>query len=119
MLEGTRNGHYISYARICAYIDVSGALPKAIKLISLQGKDPVAEVVKEVFSVIKLAKIVKKTYATTFVSGNGGFGRAFNGNSTQLKKKARPEVIADVFSLVLLSGFNTSVCIGRQRTGVV
>ena len=40
---------------------------------TLQGKDPLAEVIKEVFSVIKLAKIVKKTYATASVSGNGGF----------------------------------------------
>ena len=56
-------------------------------LSQLQGKDPLAEVIKEVFSVIKLAKIVKKTYATTSVSGNGGFGGAFNGNSTQLKRK--------------------------------
>lgn len=32
MSKGTKNGHYISYARICAYIDVSGALPEAIKL---------------------------------------------------------------------------------------
>ena len=54
---------------------------------SLQGKYPLAEVIKEVFSVIKLAKIVKKTYATTFVFRNRGFSRAFNGNSTQLKKK--------------------------------
>ena len=50
------------------------------KKIPLQGKDPRAEDIKEVFSVIKLAKIVKKTYANTFVSGNGGFGGAFNGN---------------------------------------
>ena len=54
--------------------------------ISLQGKYPLAEVIKEVFSVIKLAKFVKKTFATTSVYGYEGFGRAFNGNSTQLKK---------------------------------
>ena len=65
--------------------------------LSLQGKDPLAEVIKEVFSVIKLAKIVKKTYATTSVSGNEGFGGAFNGNSTQIKKNGRPKVITDVF----------------------
>ena len=52
---------------------------------SLQGKDSLAEVIKEVFSVIKLAKIVKKIFATTFVYGYGGFGGAFNENSTQLK----------------------------------
>ena len=54
------------------------------------------EVIKEVFSVIKLAKIVKKTFATTFY-GYGGFGGAFNENSTQLKKNWQPEVITDVF----------------------
>lgn len=31
--EGTRMGHYVSYARICVHIDVYGALPKAVKLI--------------------------------------------------------------------------------------
>ena len=46
------------------------------------------EAIKEVFSVKKLAKIVKKTYATTSIYGYRGFGRAFNGNSTQLKKWA-------------------------------
>ena len=54
---------------------------------ALQGKDPLVDVIKEVFSVIKLAKIVKKTFATTSVYGYGGFGGAFNGNSTQQKKK--------------------------------
>ena len=54
---------------------------------SLQGKDLLAKVIKEVFSVIKLAKIVKKTFATTSVYGYEGFGGAFNGNSTQLKKR--------------------------------
>ena len=56
------------------------------KTISLQVKYPLVEVIKEVFSVIKLAKIIKKTYATTSISGKRGFGRDFNGNSTQLKK---------------------------------
>ena len=65
--------------------------------LTLQGKDPLAEVIKEVFRVIKLAKIVKKTYASTSVSGNGGFDGAFNGNSTQLKKNGWSEVIMDVF----------------------
>lgn len=32
MSEGTKNRHYISYTRICAYIDVSGALTEAIRL---------------------------------------------------------------------------------------
>ena len=53
---------------------------------TLQGKDPLVEVIKEVFSVIKMAKIVKKTFSTTSVYGYGVFGRDFNGNSTQLKK---------------------------------
>ena len=48
--------------------------------LALQGKDPLAEVIKEVFSVIKLAKIVKKTFFTTSVYGYRGFGGAFNGN---------------------------------------
>ena len=65
--------------------------------LSLQGKDPLAEVIKEVFSVIKLAKIVRKTFATTYVYGYRGFGEAFNKNSIQLKKNGRPEVIKDVF----------------------
>ena len=73
--------------------------------ISLQGKYPLAEVIKEVFSVIKLAKFFKKTYATTSVSGNGVFGGAFNGNSTQLKKNGWPEVITDVFSIGALIRF--------------
>ena len=45
-------------------------------MLPLQGKYPLAEVIKEVFSVIKLAKIVKKTFTTTFVYGYGGFGGA-------------------------------------------
>ena len=44
------------------------------------------EVIKEVFSVIKLAKIVKTTFAKTFIYSYGFFGRDFKGNSTQLKK---------------------------------
>ena len=86
---------------------------------TLQGKYPLAEVIKEVFSVIKLAKIVKKTYATTSVFYNRCFGGAFNRDSKQLKNNGRLEVITDVFSSVLLSSFNAPVCIGRQRTGVV
>ena len=57
------------------------------------------EVIK-LFSVIKLAKIVKKKNSTTFVYGYRGFGRYFNGNSTQLKKNGQPEVITDFFSSV-------------------
>ena len=76
--------------------------PKILSMKTLQGKDPLAEVIKEVFSVIKLAKIVKKTYATTFVYGYEGFGGAFNGNSTQLKNNGRPEVITDVFFVGVL-----------------
>ena len=75
-----------------------------MKYFSLHGKDPLAEVIKEVFSVIKLAKIVKKTFATTSVYGYGGFGRAFNGNSTQLKNNGWLEVITDVFFIDVLLG---------------
>ena len=70
--------------------------------MTLQRKYPLAEVIKEVFSVRKLAKIVKKTYATTYVCGYGGFGGAFNGDSTQLKKNGRAEVITDVFFISAL-----------------
>ena len=41
--------------------------------LSIQGKDPLAEVIKEVFSVTKLAKIVKNTFATPCINGYGGF----------------------------------------------
>ena len=40
--------------------------------LSLQGQDPLAKVKNEGFSVIKLAKIVKKQNSTTSVFGNGG-----------------------------------------------
>jgi len=33
MSEGIKMGHYVSYAQICVYIDVSSALLEAIKLI--------------------------------------------------------------------------------------
>ena len=46
--------------------------------------------------------------------GYGGFGRAFNGNSTQLKKNGWSEVIKDVFSSVLLL-----VRIGRHSTEAI
>ena len=62
---------------------------------------------------------MEKKIATTSVYGYGGFGRDFNGNSTQLKKNGSPEVITDVFSSVLLSGFNAPVRIGRHRTEAV
>ena len=61
------------------------------------------------FSVINLAKIVKKIFATTSVYGYRGFCGAFNGNSTQLKTNGWSEVIIDVFSSVRYSGFNTPV----------
>ena len=48
------------------------------KGLSLQGKDPIAKVIKEVFSAIKLEKFVKKTFGTTFVYGYGVFCRYFN-----------------------------------------
>ena len=67
-------------------------------MVALQGKDPLAEVIKEAFSVIKLAKIVKKPFSTTSIYGYRGFGRAFNRNSTQIKKNGLPKVITDVFS---------------------
>ena len=60
-------------------------------------KRPLAEVIKEVFSVIKLAKIFKKTYATTSVYSYGGFGRAFNGNSTQQKKMGSSRLLRIFF----------------------
>lgn len=37
MLKGTRNGYYVSYARICLYMDVSRVLPKVIKLVFRDG----------------------------------------------------------------------------------
>ena len=78
--------------------------------MSLQGKYPVAEVIKEVFSVIKLAKILKKkTFSTTFVYGYRGFGRAFNRNSTQLKKMGGQRLLLIFFSSVRYSGFNAPV----------
>ena len=55
------------------------------------------KVIKEVFSVIKLAKILKNTFATTSVYGYRGFGGSFNGNSTKIKTNGWPEVITDVF----------------------
>ena len=70
--------------------------------LSLQGKYPPVEVIKEVYSVIKLPKIVKKTYATTSVSGNGGFGGAFNGNSTQLKKMGGRRLLRMFFFIAAL-----------------
>ena len=58
------------------------------------------EVIKEVFSIIKLAKIVKKIKSTTCIYDYGGFGGAFNGNSTQLKKLGGPRLLRFFFSLV-------------------
>ena len=66
----------------------------------LQGKDPIAEVIKEVFSVIKLAKIVKKTFSTTFIFGNGGFGGDFNGIWKKLKILGGWRSLRMFFSLV-------------------
>ena len=66
-------------------------------VLTLQGKHPLTEVIKDIFNVIKLAKIVKKTFTTTLFFGNGGFDRASNGTSTQLKKAGRMEVFMDVF----------------------
>ena len=50
----------------------------SLALHTLQEKDALVEVIKEVFSVIKMAKIVKKTFATTSVYGYRGFGGNFN-----------------------------------------
>ena len=52
-------------------------LPYVCFNVTLQGKDPLVEVIKEVFSVIKLAKIIKKTFATTSVYGYEGFWQRF------------------------------------------
>ena len=58
-----------------------------------------------------MAKIVKKTFSTTFVFGNGGFGGAFNGISTQLKKPGQSKVITDFFFIGALLRFQcTSAC---------
>jgi len=51
----------------------------------LQGKYLLAEVITEVFNVIKLARIVKNIYAKTSICGNGCFSEAYNGTSSQLK----------------------------------
>ena len=68
--------------------------------VPLQENDPLAEDIKEVFSVTKLAKIVKKTFATTSVYGYRGFGGAFNRNSTQLKNLGSRRLLRMFFSLV-------------------
>lgn len=52
--------------------------------LSLKGKD-LAKVITEVFSVIKLEKIVKQTSTKTYVCGNGCFSRDYNGTSSQIK----------------------------------
>ena len=78
---------------------------------ALQRKDPLVEVIKEVFSVIKLAKIVKKTFATTSIYGYGGFGGAFNRNSTQLKKLGGRRLLQMFFFIGTLIRFqHTGVC---------
>ena len=87
-----------------------GHLPLLFYQQPLQGKDPVVEVIKEVFSVIKLVKIVKKTFSTTSLYGYGGFGRNFNENSTQLKKMGGRRLLRMFFSSVRYSGFNAPVC---------
>ena len=76
---------------------------------SLQGKDPPAEVIKEVFSVIKLAKIVKKTFSTTSIFGNGAFGKASNEILTHLKKVGSRRLLRMFFSSVHYSGVNAPV----------
>ena len=32
MLEGTKNGHYVSYARICVYMNIANPIPGVFKL---------------------------------------------------------------------------------------
>ena len=44
----------------------------------LQGKQPIVEVMENIFSVTTFANIVKKTSATTFVCRIGGFGACYN-----------------------------------------
>ena len=68
--------------------------------LTLQGKDPLVEVIKEVFSVVKLAKIVKNTFSTTLVYGYRRFGGAFNKISTQLKKLGGQRLLRLFFSSV-------------------
>ena len=81
---------------------------------TLQGKDPLAEVIKAVFSVIKLAKIVKKTFATTSVYGYKGFGGAFNGSELKelwdginLYDVSRPIAVKRVFMLYGICAYMT------------
>ena len=52
-----QNNPYLGYQQQIPY---AGAQRPVAQTIPLQGKDPLAEVIKEVFRVIKLAKIVKK-----------------------------------------------------------
>lgn len=52
---------------------------------ALREKNPLAKVIKKVFSVIKLEKIVKKNSSTTFICGNGCFYGGSNGTSKHLK----------------------------------
>ena len=56
-----------------------------LSFLTLQGKYPLVEDIKEVFSVLKLTKIVKKTSATTSVCGNKCFYVGSNETSTHLK----------------------------------
>ena len=87
--------HELSFIQVIHYL--LGTKQLSLNSITLQGKYPLAEVIKEVFSVIKLVEIVKKTFATTSIFGNGGFDGASNGTSTQLKKTGWLEVFIDVF----------------------
>ena len=68
---------------------------------------------------MNLAKIVKKTFSTTSVYGYGGFGEAFNGNSTQLKKMGGLRLLRTFFSSVRYSGLNAPVRTYRRCPGVV
>ena len=69
-------------------------------LMALQWKDPLTKVIKEVFSVIKLAKIVEKTFSTTSIYGYEGFGRAFNQSSTKIENLGGWRLLQMFFSSV-------------------
>jgi hypothetical protein len=57
------------------------SLIKIPSLVLLQGKDPLAEVIEEVFSVTKLGKFVKKTSAKKIVFGSRCFCGDYNKTS--------------------------------------
>ena len=58
-------------------------------------------IITEVFNVIKLEKIVKKTFDTTSTCDSGCFSRDYNETSSQLKKCGQLKVLANVFFCVV------------------